>query len=74
MDASGLLTATEPALCTWHNVNAGDDTKENAWVMRGYYTITATYKGMQSQPVYVGVGSAVGDGKNGECGPGATGR
>jgi hypothetical protein len=65
---TGLMTAVEPFICTWHDANP-DLTKPPAWELTGSYKVTATFGGITSQPVYVGVGSAAGDGPSGACGP-----
>jgi hypothetical protein len=63
---TGMLTAVDPATCTW--VNQGSNTTP-AWFLQGDYMITATYKGIVSQPVFIGVASRSGGGPNGSCGP-----
>ena len=63
---TGMLTAVDPAICTWINLGS-DDTP--AWFLSGDYMITATYKGIVSQPVFVGVASSSGNGPSGSCGP-----
>lgn len=68
IDATGLMTAVE-ALCTWTNV-ANPPTGTPVWEYTGYYQVTATYKGMVSQPVAIGVGSAASlTSATGGCGP-----
>lgn len=69
IDSKGLITATEPAVCTWTNLNASDLTKAPAWVLDADYVVIAKFEGVTSQPVYVGVGSAAGQSKDGSCGP-----
>ena len=63
---TGLVTAVTPFVCTYDNVGTATTP---AYVLTGSYAITATYKGITSQPVYVGVGSAAGNGPGGACGP-----
>jgi hypothetical protein len=63
---TGMLTAVDPAICTWTN-SGTDDTP--SWFLTGNYMITATYKGIVSQPVFVAVASSSGDGPGGACGP-----
>ncbi|PSH03739.1 MAG: hypothetical protein CXZ00_10310 [Acidobacteria bacterium] len=57
-NASGLITAVDPGVCT-----AITDSSK-AISLTGYYKVTATYKGVTSQPLYVALASAVpaGDG------------
>jgi hypothetical protein len=69
IDSKGLIAATEPAACTWTNLNASDLTKAPAWVLDADYVVIAKFDGVTSQPVYVGVGSAAGQSKDGSCGP-----
>lgn len=70
-NSSGLLTAVEPAVCTW--VNSNPNGSQPAWAYVGDYIATATYLGLTSQPVYVPVGSAAGvvslSNPTGACGP-----
>jgi hypothetical protein len=70
VNATGMMTATEPGICTWTDLNAGG-TGTAAWAITGWYQVIATYKGMQSQPVYIPVASAASgqSGTNGQCGP-----
>jgi hypothetical protein len=59
---TGLITAVEPAVCTWVQQGTG-------WFFQGAYQVTATYKGVTSQPAYIPVASKAGPGLNGACGP-----
>jgi hypothetical protein len=70
LDATGLMTAVEPAICTWHDSEPDPD-KDNkpAWSIRGDYLVTASFDGVTSQQVFVAVASATGDGPFGACGP-----
>jgi hypothetical protein len=72
VNATGMITATEPGICTWTDLTASSG--GTAWAFTGWYQIIATYKGMQSQPVYIPVASAASSqsGTNGECGPATT--
>jgi hypothetical protein len=63
---TALLTAVQPFVCTFHN--AGTPTTPS-YVLTGSYQITGTYKGITSQPVFIGVASQSGDGPGGACGP-----
>ncbi|MGB9233415.1 MAG: hypothetical protein WCC04_03315 [Terriglobales bacterium] len=70
---SGLITAVEPAECTWTN-SAVDPATTPAWSWFGGYIVTASYEGVTSQPIYVPVGSAAGvydqySNPSGQCGP-----
>ena len=71
---TGLITAVEPAVCTWVN-SAVDPSTTPAWSYVGDYVITASYQGITSQPFYVPIASAVGvydqySNPTGACGPG----
>jgi hypothetical protein len=78
INSTGLMTAIV-ALCTWQDQieTTGTGTSKTTgpanppvWVYTGYYQVTATYKGMVSQPVAIGVGSASSDTSPvGGCGP-----
>lgn len=59
---TGLITAVEPAVCTWVQQGTG-------WFFQGAYQVTASIAGITSQPVTIPVASASGPGTNGECGP-----
>ena len=74
VNATGMLTATEPGICTWTDLTAGSSTATPAYAFTGWYQIIATYKGMQSQPIYIPVASAASSqsGTNGQCGPAST--
>jgi len=67
MSPTGLMTAVDPPVCTWVNLQPDPD-KEPSWALTGSYKVTATFEGVTSQPVFVGVASAAGPG-TGECGP-----
>ena len=73
IDSTGLMTAVG-ALCTWIDIPSGTPPvlptpPQYNWLYTGYYQVTATYNGMVSQPVAIGVGSAAGNAPNGACGP-----
>lgn len=72
ISVTGLVTATEPAECTWVNIATGSATSPS-WAYVGDYLVTATYQGVTSQPVYIPVASAAGisstSNPTGECGP-----
>jgi hypothetical protein len=70
ISATGLLTAVDPFVCTYADVGTSSTP---AWVLTGSYKIIATFGGISSQPVYVGVASAAGPPAPafaaGACGP-----
>jgi hypothetical protein len=70
INTTGLMTAVV-SLCTWEDVgNPIPTPPQYNWVYTGYYQTIAIYKGMQSQPVAIGVGSAASTtAPNGVCGP-----
>ena len=59
LSPTGLLTAVTPFVCTWEDVSP--DPTKFAWFLTGSYTITATFQGITSQPVYIAVASAAGN-------------
>jgi hypothetical protein len=66
---TGLLTAVDPWVCTYVDVGTAS---QAAWALTGSYKIVASFGGITSQPVYVGVASQAGPGgppANGACGP-----
>ncbi|MBZ5681940.1 MAG: hypothetical protein LAO24_17720 [Acidobacteriia bacterium] len=65
---TGLVTAVQPFVCTFTDLNQ-TGTGNPSWALVGSYQITATYKGVVSQPVFVGVASATGNAPDGSCGP-----
>jgi hypothetical protein len=72
---TGLLTAVEPAVCSWVN-QAVDPAPTPAWFYSGDYVVTASFGGVTSQPVYVPIASLSGiydqySNPNSLCGPGA---
>jgi hypothetical protein len=74
LSTTGLLTAVSPSACSWLNSAAGTSATTAAWSMVGSYSVTATYKGLTSPPVFVAVASAPGvfdanNNKTGQCGP-----
>lgn len=73
---TGLITAVEPAECTWEN-QAVDPATTPAWAIVGEYDITVSFEGVTSQPVYIPVASAVGiydkdSNPTSACGPSPT--
>lgn len=74
LNKTGMLTATADqngnGVCTW--VNDGSSSSNPSWFFTGDYEIVATYRGFQSNPVYIPVASAAnnqGALTNGQCGP-----
>ncbi len=72
VSTNGLITAVQPAACTFLNT-ASPPATAPAWAMVGSYTVTATYHGFTSPPVFVAVASGAGiwstTNPNGYCGP-----
>ena len=68
MSPTGMMTAVEPAVCTWHDTQT-DTTKPPTWVVTGSYIVTASFQGITSQQAFVTVASAAGDAPDGSCGP-----
>lgn len=70
LSKTGLLTAVQPAVCTWDNIQTDDAKKQSnpIWVVGGDYIVTATFDGVTSQQVFVTVASAV-DPTGAGCGP-----
>jgi hypothetical protein len=73
ISVTGLVTATDPAVCTWVNVAVPPATNP-AWAYVGDYRVIVTFEGITSQPVYIPVASAAGipsvTNPTGACGPG----
>jgi hypothetical protein len=73
VSANGLLTAVPPFICTFTN-SAVPPATTPSWGLSGSYSITATYAGFMSPPVFVADASQAGLNANGtnptgECGP-----
>ncbi|MFY9562403.1 MAG: hypothetical protein WAQ52_19390 [Terriglobales bacterium] len=68
MSPTGLMTAVQPAVCTWHDTEP-DPTKTPTWVITNDYIVTASFQGVTSQQAFVAVASAAGDAPDGSCGP-----
>ena len=68
LNSTGLATAVIPFVCTFHNENAGT-TNPPAYTLTGSYQVTATFSGVTSNPIFIGVASQAGDGPGGACGP-----
>jgi len=71
ISTTGLVTAVEPAACSWLNSNPDGD--KPAWAYVGDYKVTASFQGLTSQPIYLPLASAAGIVSNsnptGACGP-----
>jgi hypothetical protein len=69
---TGLLTAVSPFICTWEN-SASPPATAPAWGLAGSYSVTATYLGFTTPPVFVAVASQAGitntTNPTGACGP-----
>jgi hypothetical protein len=73
LNTTGMMTAVNPTECTWIDLNPSGTTA--SWALSGSYQVIATYRGMASQPVFIGIASAAGstDTANpGACGPTST--
>jgi hypothetical protein len=81
---TGLVTAVEPATCTWVDIaplGANGTVPTPAWFYSGDYVVTATFGGISSQPVFIPVASSAGsqfyngqeNNPSGACGPTPTG-
>lgn len=78
ISTTGMMTAVG-LLCTWTDANETTGTPPNqttapanppVWEYTGYYQVTASYKGMTSQPAGIGVGSVASNNSPiGGCGP-----
>jgi hypothetical protein len=71
VSTTGLVTAVAPAVCTFADVGT---TTTPAWAYTGSYQIVAKFQGVTSQPVFIGVASAIGSNSGGNnptfaCGP-----
>lgn len=71
MDAAGLVTAVDPATCTW--VDLSSDPTKPAWFYSGAYKVTVSLGAVTSQPLYIPVASSAGvistGNPTGACGP-----
>jgi hypothetical protein len=74
---TGLMTGIA-SICTWEDliVTTGSGSNQTTgpanppiWAYTGFYQVVATYKGMSSQPVGVGMGIAESNAPTGGCGP-----
>ncbi len=60
LSPTGLVTAVEPATCTWVDIAPLPATTPS-WFYSGDYEVTVTYQGVISQPIYIPVASSAGD-------------
>ena len=60
LSPTGLVTAVEPATCTWVDIAPLPGTTPS-WFYSGDYQVTVTYQGVVSQPIYIPVASSAGD-------------
>lgn len=67
LNTTGLATAVAPFVCTWTDTNPGSTTA--SWAVSGSYQVTATFGSVTSQPLFITVASATGNGPAGACGP-----
>jgi hypothetical protein len=63
IDLKGMVTATIPGVCTWVQTSTNPIT----YAESGSYTLTASFGGVTSNPVYLPVASAASS--TGACGP-----
>ncbi len=77
LNTTGMITAVDPAECTWIDVAAiippATTAPTPAWALSGDYMVTASFEGITSQPVFVGVASSVGNPDNPALGAGGIG-
>ena len=57
-DPTGLITAIDPATCTW--IDTSSDPTKPSWFYVGAYVVTVTFEGITSQPLYIPVASSGG--------------
>jgi len=64
LSSTGLLTAIDPAVCTWFDVAAippAGGTPPPTWVISGQYDVTVSYSGLTSPFVAVALSDTGGD-------------
>jgi hypothetical protein len=69
IDKTGMITAVQPFACTWHDAEPNPADDKPQWFLTGSYKVVATYQGITSQPAFIGIAAAEGDGPKGACGP-----
>ena len=69
INPTGMITAVDPAVCTWFSTTSDPSTP--GWAYVGDYKIVATYRGFTSNPVFIPLASAASNqpGLKGQCGP-----
>jgi hypothetical protein len=60
ISTTGLVTAIEPATCTWIDV-APASSANPSWFFVGAYQVTASFGGVISQPIYIPIASSAGN-------------
>ena len=65
-NATGLITAVDPAACSFDFTTPTPPAVPAAFLI-GSYKVTATLDGVTSQPVFLGVASAIGNSPTGGC-------
>jgi hypothetical protein len=58
ISATGLVTAVDPATCTW--IDTSSDPTKVSWFYVGAYEVTVTFQGITSQPLFIPVASSGG--------------
>jgi hypothetical protein len=60
---TGLLTAVEPATCTWVDIVPllNGQVQTPSWFYTGDYVVTVTYQGITSNPIYIPIASEAGN-------------
>lgn len=66
LSSTGLVTAVLPGVCSFKYAKASTPP---AYSLTGSYQVIATFGGISSQPMYVAMASATGDGPSSACGP-----
>jgi hypothetical protein len=65
---TAMVTAVQPFDCTF-TLTSDPGVTPPSYALTGSYQITASYKGFTSQPTFLGVASATGNGPGAACGP-----
>jgi hypothetical protein len=60
---TGLITAIQPATCSWVDIVPlqNGQVQPPSWFYSGDYTVTVTYQGITSNPIYIPVASSAGN-------------
>ena len=56
--STGLLTAVEPATCTWIDIGPSGTP---SWFYVGDYMVTVSYQGVTSNPIFIPIASSSGN-------------